>query len=297
MIDGRGRVTLDKKTVEIGPGDAVPVRLREPHGFYSQTPQNLEIMIVGATLERKRSSTSPSWGDKSKSAIGTGGETPPPAGSRPVDHDCGSGAAVRRAGAVRIVVVGRLVYVARLGDVGNRKHCAGGAVANVPAVATARSGGRGGAGPCTSGAPGPAPRSSRKHGFAAIVDGSGYPRHPPLPVAPGAGAVQVAHMHGKWRSCLVRRIRACVVRSVGFAEYCARRHGQNMSADDRGRPPKIDCLRSAGAQRHVGWTAGDGRCGAVGQRDGERLRCAELRSGDEAGLVLKLQLLVTRCCA
>jgi mannose-6-phosphate isomerase-like protein (cupin superfamily) len=26
MIDGRRRVTLDKETVETGPGDAVPVR-------------------------------------------------------------------------------------------------------------------------------------------------------------------------------------------------------------------------------------------------------------------------------
>ena len=41
-----------KETVEIGPGDAVPVRLREAHSFYNHTSQDLELMIVGITLEK-----------------------------------------------------------------------------------------------------------------------------------------------------------------------------------------------------------------------------------------------------
>lgn len=54
VIKGRGRVTVDKETVEIGPGDAVPVRLREAHGFYNHGQQDLELMIVGITLEKEK---------------------------------------------------------------------------------------------------------------------------------------------------------------------------------------------------------------------------------------------------
>jgi hypothetical protein len=32
----------------------VPIRLREPHGFYNHASQNLELMIVGITLEKDR---------------------------------------------------------------------------------------------------------------------------------------------------------------------------------------------------------------------------------------------------
>jgi mannose-6-phosphate isomerase-like protein (cupin superfamily) len=52
VIKGRGRVTVDKETVEIGPGDAVPIRLREAHGFFNHTREDLEMMIVGITLEK-----------------------------------------------------------------------------------------------------------------------------------------------------------------------------------------------------------------------------------------------------
>jgi len=52
VIGGRGRVTIEKETVEIGPGDAVPIRLREPHTFENNSGQDLELMIVGITLEK-----------------------------------------------------------------------------------------------------------------------------------------------------------------------------------------------------------------------------------------------------
>jgi mannose-6-phosphate isomerase-like protein (cupin superfamily) len=54
VIHGRGKVTVDKETAEIGPGDAVPIRLREPHGFFNHTTQDLELLIVGITLEKER---------------------------------------------------------------------------------------------------------------------------------------------------------------------------------------------------------------------------------------------------
>jgi mannose-6-phosphate isomerase-like protein (cupin superfamily) len=38
-----------QRDVESGPGDAVPIRLREPHGFYNHTSPDLELMIVGIT--------------------------------------------------------------------------------------------------------------------------------------------------------------------------------------------------------------------------------------------------------
>ncbi len=52
VIHGRARVTVDKETAEIGPGDAVPIRLREAHGFYNPNRDDLELMVVGITLEK-----------------------------------------------------------------------------------------------------------------------------------------------------------------------------------------------------------------------------------------------------
>jgi mannose-6-phosphate isomerase-like protein (cupin superfamily) len=52
VMSGRGRVTVGKESAEIGPGDAVPIRLREAHSFYNPNPQDLELMIVGVTLEK-----------------------------------------------------------------------------------------------------------------------------------------------------------------------------------------------------------------------------------------------------
>ncbi len=52
VMRGHGRVQVDKETAEIGPGDAVPIRLREAHGFFNHTSQELELMIVGVTLEK-----------------------------------------------------------------------------------------------------------------------------------------------------------------------------------------------------------------------------------------------------
>jgi mannose-6-phosphate isomerase-like protein (cupin superfamily) len=54
VIRGRGRVTVNNETEEIGPSDAVPIRLREPHGFFNHTAQDLELMIVGITLEKEK---------------------------------------------------------------------------------------------------------------------------------------------------------------------------------------------------------------------------------------------------
>ena len=54
VINGRGRATVDKETAEIGPGDAVPIRLREAHGFYNHTQQDLELMVVGISLEKEK---------------------------------------------------------------------------------------------------------------------------------------------------------------------------------------------------------------------------------------------------
>ncbi|MBI3695564.1 MAG: cupin domain-containing protein [Acidobacteria bacterium] len=57
VINGHGQVTVDKETAEIGPGDAVPVRLREAHGFYNHAQQDLELMVVGITLEKGKFDT------------------------------------------------------------------------------------------------------------------------------------------------------------------------------------------------------------------------------------------------
>ncbi len=52
VMSGRGRVTVDKETAEVAAGDAVPFRLRETHGIYNHGGQDLELLIVGITLEK-----------------------------------------------------------------------------------------------------------------------------------------------------------------------------------------------------------------------------------------------------
>jgi mannose-6-phosphate isomerase-like protein (cupin superfamily) len=57
VISGKGRVTLNGETVEISPGDCVPVRLREAHGFENNAEQDLELMVIGIALEKGKFET------------------------------------------------------------------------------------------------------------------------------------------------------------------------------------------------------------------------------------------------
>jgi mannose-6-phosphate isomerase-like protein (cupin superfamily) len=52
VLAGKGRVTLEGETVEVGPGDAVPCRLSEAHGFFNNSQADLELMVIGVALEK-----------------------------------------------------------------------------------------------------------------------------------------------------------------------------------------------------------------------------------------------------
>jgi len=52
VLSGRGRVTVEGETLEIGPGDAVPCRIGESHGFYNHSNSDLELMVIGVALEK-----------------------------------------------------------------------------------------------------------------------------------------------------------------------------------------------------------------------------------------------------
>ncbi|MBI3665707.1 MAG: cupin domain-containing protein [Acidobacteria bacterium] len=52
VMNGRARVRVEKESAEIVPGDAIPIRLREAHGFSNDSAQDLELLIVGITLEK-----------------------------------------------------------------------------------------------------------------------------------------------------------------------------------------------------------------------------------------------------
>jgi mannose-6-phosphate isomerase-like protein (cupin superfamily) len=57
VISGKGKVSLSGETAEIASGDAIPVRLREPHGFESNTDQELQLMVIGIALEKGKFDT------------------------------------------------------------------------------------------------------------------------------------------------------------------------------------------------------------------------------------------------
>jgi mannose-6-phosphate isomerase-like protein (cupin superfamily) len=52
VLSGTGQATVGDESVEVGPGDAVPCRIGELHGFYNHAQLDLEFLIVGVALEK-----------------------------------------------------------------------------------------------------------------------------------------------------------------------------------------------------------------------------------------------------
>lgn len=52
IMNGRGRVTVDDETEEVGRGDAIPNRLGGSHGIYNHTDEDLEMFVVGVSMEK-----------------------------------------------------------------------------------------------------------------------------------------------------------------------------------------------------------------------------------------------------
>jgi mannose-6-phosphate isomerase-like protein (cupin superfamily) len=52
VINGTGRYTVNDKTYDVRPGDALPCRLHDVHGLYNNSDDDLEIMVV-SVAEKK----------------------------------------------------------------------------------------------------------------------------------------------------------------------------------------------------------------------------------------------------
>ncbi len=52
VLNGEGQVRVNDETAEIHKGDAVPVRLNEPHSFTNNSNGDLELMVVGISTQK-----------------------------------------------------------------------------------------------------------------------------------------------------------------------------------------------------------------------------------------------------
>ena len=52
VLNGDGQVRVNEETAEIHKGDAVPVRLNEPHSLTNNSKGDLELMIVGVSTQK-----------------------------------------------------------------------------------------------------------------------------------------------------------------------------------------------------------------------------------------------------
>lgn len=52
VIRGTGRFTVNGKTFDVKPGDALPCRLHDAHGLYNTSNDELEIMVVSVAMEK-----------------------------------------------------------------------------------------------------------------------------------------------------------------------------------------------------------------------------------------------------
>jgi mannose-6-phosphate isomerase-like protein (cupin superfamily) len=52
VLAGKGRVTVEGETAEVGAGDAVPCRLGEAHSVSNNSQADLELMVIGVALEK-----------------------------------------------------------------------------------------------------------------------------------------------------------------------------------------------------------------------------------------------------
>jgi mannose-6-phosphate isomerase-like protein (cupin superfamily) len=62
VLNGNGRMTVNDKTWDVGPGDATPCTLHDSHGIYNNTQKDLEIFVLGVSM-KKGVIEAKNWGD------------------------------------------------------------------------------------------------------------------------------------------------------------------------------------------------------------------------------------------
>jgi len=63
VMEGRGRFTVNDKTFDVGPGDALPCRLHDSHGLYNNTGEPLEILVFSVADGKGNDKYTVNWGD------------------------------------------------------------------------------------------------------------------------------------------------------------------------------------------------------------------------------------------
>ncbi len=54
IMNGSGRMTVDEETAEVVRGDAIPNNMGGAHGIFNHTDEDLELFVVGVSLEKGR---------------------------------------------------------------------------------------------------------------------------------------------------------------------------------------------------------------------------------------------------
>jgi len=63
VMEGRGRFTVNDKTFDVKPGDALPCRLHDSHGLYNNTKEPLEIFVFSVADGKANDRWGQNWGD------------------------------------------------------------------------------------------------------------------------------------------------------------------------------------------------------------------------------------------
>ena len=62
IMSGKGRMTVNDHTWDVTPGDAIPCTLHDSHGIYNNTGEDLEIFVLGVSMEKGVTNVK-NWGD------------------------------------------------------------------------------------------------------------------------------------------------------------------------------------------------------------------------------------------
>lgn len=63
VMSGTGRFTVNDKTSDVGPGDALPCRLHDSHGLYNNSNKDLEIFVFSVADGKGNDKFTNNWGD------------------------------------------------------------------------------------------------------------------------------------------------------------------------------------------------------------------------------------------
>ena len=63
LVSGRGRMTVNKHTFDVGPGDAIPCTLHDSHGLYNNGTEDIVLVVCSCNSKGKGERDTKNWGD------------------------------------------------------------------------------------------------------------------------------------------------------------------------------------------------------------------------------------------